>query len=98
MNHKWLWSSKWYIFAGDIVVNVALLIQQRLKSYGFLNVTIKKRKGVGEVIAPYYEVKFDKETLLFIYQQLACHSYNEIKIEDKKIRIATIDISTIGVS
>lgn len=70
---------------------VALLIQQRLKSYGFLNVTIKKRKGVGEVIAPHYEVKFDKETLLFIYQPLACHSYNEIKIEEKKIRIATID-------
>ena len=70
---------------------VALLIQQRLKSHGFLNVTIKKRKGVGEVIAQHYEVKFDKETLLFIYQPLACHSYNEIKIEDKKIRIATID-------
>ena len=31
------------------------------------------------------------ELLLLIYQPLACHSYNEIKIEDKKIRIATID-------
>ena len=52
---------------------------------------IVKKKGVGETIAPHYEVKFGKETLLFIYEPLACHSYNVITIDNRKIRIATID-------
>lgn len=70
---------------------VAILIQQKLKAFGFLNVKIHKKKGVGEVIAPHYEIKFDKETLLFIYKPLACHSYNIINIDNRKVRIATID-------
>ena len=43
------------------------------------------------MIAPHYEVKFGAETLLFIYEPLACHSYNVININNRKIRIATID-------
>lgn len=70
---------------------VSILIQQRLKSHGFMDIKINKKKGVGEVIAPHYEVTFDKETLLFIYEPLACHSYNIININNKNIRIATID-------
>ena len=31
------------------------------------------------------------ETLVFIYEPLACHSYNVINIANKKVRVATID-------
>ena len=69
----------------------AIILQQKLKAQGFMDVKIIKKKGVGEVIAPHYEVKFGAETLLFIYEPLACHSYNVININNRKIRIATID-------
>lgn len=69
----------------------SILVQQKLKSHGFIDVKIVKKKGVGETIAPHYEVKFGNETLLFIYEPLACHSYNVITIDNRKIRIATID-------
>ena len=50
-----------------------------------------EENGVGEIIAPHYEIKVGKETIAFIYEPLACHSYNEIKFGSKTVRIATID-------
>ena len=32
-----------------------------------------------------------RDTIAFIYEPLACHSYNIIEIDNKKLRIATID-------
>jgi len=69
----------------------AEILKDRLKSAGIKKVTIKKRSGVGEVIAPHYEVLVNKETIVIIYKPLACHSYNEIKIKKRKVKIATID-------
>lgn len=69
----------------------AAILKEVLTSHGFLNVRVYKRAGVGELIAPHYELRLDKETLLFIYEPIACHSYNVIKIADKNVRIATID-------
>ena len=54
-------------------------------------VSIRKRKGVGEVIAPHYEVLVNKETIVVIYEPIACHSYNVIKMKGKNVKIATID-------
>ena len=39
----------------------------------------------------HYEVRVGKETLAFIYKPIACHNYNEIHLEGKSIRVATID-------
>ena len=58
---------------------------------GLENVTINERKGVGEVIAPHYEVKIGNETIAFIYKPIGCHSYNVINYNGTKVRIATID-------
>lgn len=69
----------------------AEILKERLNREGIKKVTIKERKGVGEVIAEHYEVLVNKETIVMIYKPLACHSYNEIKINKRKVKVATID-------
>ena len=69
----------------------AIILKERLKSEGIENITIKKHEGIGEIIAPHYEIKVLGETIAFIYEPLACHSYNLIYKNKRKIKIATID-------
>lgn len=54
-------------------------------------VEVIKHKGVGEIIATHYEIVIDGDTVTFVYEPLACHSYNVIPIGGKSMRIATID-------
>ena len=69
----------------------ATIIKERLMTAGFNNVKIYKKNGVGEIIAPHYEIIVDKDTVAFIYKPIACHSYNVIQIKGKTIKVATID-------
>jgi hypothetical protein len=69
----------------------AQIIKERLLDIDVKNVKIIKRPGVGEIIAPHYEIKVGKDTVAFIYEPLACHSYNIIKEEGYAIKVATID-------
>ena len=69
----------------------AVMIKERLGYENIKNVKIVKQPGLGEVIAPHYEIRVGDDTLAFIYQPLACHSYNIITIDKMKIKIATID-------
>jgi len=69
----------------------AQIIKERLSDIDVKNVKIIKRPGVGEIIAPHYEIKVGDDTIAFIYQPLACHSYNIIKEGGYDIKIATID-------
>jgi hypothetical protein len=67
------------------------IVKERLGDIGIKNVKIIKRPGIGEIIAPHYEIKIGKDTVGFIYEPLACHSYNIIKDKGNTIKIATID-------
>ena len=67
------------------------ILKERLNDIDIKNVKILKKKGVGEVIAPHYEVKVGPETVAFIYEPIACHSYNIVNINGQNIRIATLD-------
>ena len=69
----------------------AIIIKERLLDEGEKNITIIKKPGIGEVIAPHYEIIIGDETVCFIYKPLACHSYNTIKIGRNVVKIATID-------
>lgn len=71
--------------------NTARIVKERLTDIGIKGIKTIKRPGVGEIIAPHYEVKVGNETLVFIYEPLACHSYNILRTGGKKVRIATID-------
>jgi len=55
------------------------------------NIRIIKHTGISEIIPEHYEIKINDISLVFIYKPLACHSYNEIKQDNKIIKIASID-------
>ena len=69
----------------------AQIVKERLEDIDIQNVNIIKRPGVGEIIAPHYEIKVGNDTIAFIYEPLACHSYNIIKEDGYEIKIASID-------
>lgn len=69
----------------------ARILKERIEYAGFNRVKIIRKPGIGEIIAPHYEVTVAGETVVFIYQPLACHSYNIIKSHGKSLKIATID-------
>jgi hypothetical protein len=69
----------------------ATIIKELLEEEGLKKVKIRKQEGVGEIIAPHWEIIVKGETLAFIYKPIACHSYNVIKLNNKKVHIATID-------
>jgi hypothetical protein len=69
----------------------AKMVKENLSKFGIKQIKIVKQNGIGEIIAPHYEIRIGKETLMFIYEPLACHSYNVIRFNKRKIRIATID-------
>lgn len=69
----------------------AQIVKERLADSNVNDVKIIKRPGVGEIIAPHYEIRVGKDTIAFIYEPLACHSYNIIKENGQDIKIATID-------
>ena len=69
----------------------AQIVKERLGDIDVKNVKIIKRPGVGEIIAPHYEISVGNDTIAFIYQPLACHSYNIVKEGGYDVKIATID-------
>lgn len=66
-------------------------VKAKLLQFGIENVKIIKHTSIGEVIPLHYEIRIGDETVAFIYEPLACHNYNEITINNKKVKVATID-------
>jgi hypothetical protein len=56
-----------------------------------LKIRIISHPPVGEIVPPSYEIVVGKDTVAFIYKTERCHSYNEIIVNGKKVKIATID-------
>jgi hypothetical protein len=69
----------------------AQIVKERLNDIGIKNVKIIKRPSVGEIIAPHYEIQVGNDTVVFIYEPLACHSYNIVKEDGYDVKVATID-------
>ena len=70
---------------------VAERIKTNLLDAGAKKIKIKRKKGIGEIIAPHYEVSVEGDTVIFLYEPLACHSYNVVNYKGQKIKIATLD-------
>jgi hypothetical protein len=79
----------------DVLSNNPLLtaeiVKERLRDEGIKNIKIIKQNAVGEIVPEHYEVKVGKDSILFIYKPIGCHSYNIINIQGKKVKVATID-------
>ena len=69
----------------------AEIVVERLKDVGVNKAKILHHKPIGEIIPEHYEVRIENDTVAFIYQPIACHSYNIIKIHGQAVKIATID-------
>lgn len=70
----------------------ANLVIQQLNENGFTKTKLVTYEAIGEVVPVHYEIRVGNDTVAFVYKPIACHNYNEIRIEDgKKIRVATID-------
>jgi hypothetical protein len=79
----------------DVLANDPLksanIIKKDLNNKNILDVKIIKHDQIGEIIPEHYEIKIGNETIVFLYQTIACYSYNTIKVKNKNINIATID-------
>lgn len=79
----------------DVIVEnperVATIVIEQLKSIGFDKIKLIEHEEVGEIIPKSYEVRIQNETLVFLYEPIACHNYNIIQLNNYKLRIATID-------
>lgn len=63
---------------------------QVLKKHGY-NATVKEHEEIGELVSTHYSVSVDEDYVAFLYEPVACHSYNEIKDGNKTIKVGTID-------
>jgi len=70
---------------------VAEIVKERLEDIQIKNVKIIRHEAIGELVAANYEVRIGKDMICFIYEPLACHSYNVIQEKGYRINIATID-------
>ncbi len=71
---------------------IAFILKDKLEDADFKNIKIVKKPSVGDdIILTHYEVLVDNDTLCFIYGPYGCYSYNEIKINHKTIKVATIE-------
>ena len=62
-----------------------------LRSAGFKSVTVHSHEKIGDIVASHYEIRVGSETVAFVYEPLACHGYNVVKIGPLSLRIASID-------
>ena len=69
----------------------AEIVKERLDDNGVKHVKIIKHSNIGEIIPEHYEVRIGKDSILFIYKPIGCHSYNILMMNGKKVRVATID-------
>ena len=68
----------------------ALIIKERLSDEGIKNIEIIQIDNIEDIIPRHFEIKINKKSYAYIYQPIACHSYNTIEIKNKNVNIATI--------
>jgi len=90
LRHKLLKNPDFDVLSEEPTVT-AQIVAERLRDIGIKNVKIIKRPSIGELVATHYEIRVGSDTIAFIYEPLACHSYNIIKENGETIKIATID-------
>ena len=79
--------------AGKCAENVG----EALKAKGVSGVSVKTHEAIGEIVPRHYQILvFDSETICFVFEPVACHSYNRVSSSSssgsgKTVNIATID-------
>jgi hypothetical protein len=78
------------VLAEDPLI-VSQIVKERLQDINVKDVKILKRPAVGEIISSHYEIRVGNDVVAFIYEPIACHSYNIVKQQGYDIKVATID-------
>jgi hypothetical protein len=68
-----------------------MLLKAKLSYEGFKDIKIKEHTSKSENIPDHYELSINDKTVAFVYQSLACHNYNIIRLDNVNIHVATID-------
>jgi hypothetical protein len=74
----------------DDYEHCANILIERLKTKGH-DVSKRSHAAIGEIIPERIEILVGVETMAFIYKPIACHSYNIIKVDNRELKVATID-------
>lgn len=70
----------------------AQAVAKGLRKAGYEGVKMIENPALGKYIPRNFQiVLFEKDTVCFIHETTACHSYNTISKSGKKIKVATID-------
>ena len=69
----------------------ALIVKERLRREKVKHVKIIHHDAIGEIIPRHIEIKVGKHSMAYVYAPIACHSYNEIMVDHKQVKVATID-------
>lgn len=69
----------------------AIIIKETLERNNVNNIQLIHHNGIDDIIPEHIEIKVGTNSLAYIYKPIACHSYNQIEIENKTVNIATID-------
>jgi hypothetical protein len=77
----------------DVLSENAHTVARELKKVvGGEDVVIKRQNSIGEIVSKHYQVISKGIIIATIYEPLACHSYNTLRIKKgQNIKIATID-------
>ena len=69
----------------------SLLLKAKLRYDGLKNIIVKHHNKIGENVPEHYEITIGNKVVAFIYQAIACHNYNILRIDNNNVNIATID-------
>jgi hypothetical protein len=69
----------------------AIIVKEQLESKIHDKIVLVEHAEINEIIPRNIEIKIGEDSVAFIYEPIACHSYNKIDVDKKEINVATID-------
>lgn len=69
----------------------AIIVKEQLEGKVKEKITLIEHAEINEIIPRNIEIKIGEDSVAFIYEPIACHSYNKIEIDKQEINVATID-------
>ena len=67
------------------------LLVSYIESKGIKDVSFIKHDGLDEILGDHYKIKIGDNSVAFVYQSIACYSYNNYQVDKKVAKIATIE-------
>ena len=69
----------------------AIIVKEQLENKVKEKIVLVEHAEINEIIPRNIEIKIGADSVAFIYEPIACHSYNKIDVDKKEINVATID-------